>query len=55
MYTVSENCFLSDTNSRLSMSGIDQPCVANHMQEIFFLGYKYIVWGMWQTDSDNLN
>jgi hypothetical protein len=23
------------TNSRLSMSDIDQPCVANHMQEFF--------------------
>lgn len=46
LHTISENCFLSDRNSRLSMSDIDQPCVANHMQEIFFLGYKYVVCGL---------
>jgi len=43
---VSENCFLSDRNSRLSMSDIDQPCIVNHMQETFFLGYKHIICGM---------
>ena len=37
------------------MSDTSQPCVASHMQEIFFLGYKYSVWGMWQTDNENLN
>jgi len=49
----SENCFLSDRNSYLSMSSIDQPCVANHMQEIFFPGLqicclRYVTNWQWQ-------
>jgi len=46
IYTLNENCFLSDRNSRFSMSDIDQPCIANHMQEIFWGDYKYVVCGM---------